>query len=52
MVGAILMAIVLVVVIPVAVLVSGAVVAALLGGSLTLDAESRYADSELLELTG
>jgi membrane glycosyltransferase len=50
MTGAILMVIVLVLVIPVAVLVSGAVVAALLGWSLKADAEARNKDSELIDL--
>jgi hypothetical protein len=50
MAGAILMAIVLVVVIPVAVGMSGAVVAALLGWSLKEDADARNEGSELIEL--
>jgi hypothetical protein len=50
MAGAILMAIVLVVVIPVAVCMSGAVVAALLGWSLKDDADARNEGSELIEL--
>ena len=50
MAGAILMVIVLVLVIPVAVLVSGAVVAALLGWSLKDDAEARNEASELINL--
>ena len=50
MAGAILMVIVLVLVIPVAVLVSGAVVAALLGWSLKDDAEARNEGSELIDL--
>jgi len=50
MAGAILIAIVLVVVIPVAVCMSGAVVAALLGWSLKEDAETRYEGSELISL--
>jgi hypothetical protein len=50
MAGAILIAIVLVVVIPVAVCTSGAVVAALLGWSLKDDAEARNVGSELISL--
>lgn len=50
MAGAILMVIVLVLVIPVAVLVSGAVAAALLGWSLKADAEARNQGSELIDL--
>jgi hypothetical protein len=48
--GAIILAIVIVVVIPVAVCMSGAVVAALLGWSLKDDAEARNEGSELIEL--
>src|SRR4029453_17276481 len=50
MAGAILMAIVLVVGFPVAVGMSGAVVAALLGWSLKEDADARNEGSELIEL--
>jgi nitrogen fixation-related uncharacterized protein len=50
MAGAILMAIVLVIVIPVAVCMSGAVLAALLGWSLKEDADTRNAGSELIAL--
>jgi hypothetical protein len=50
MAGAILMAIVLVVVIPVAVCMSGAALAALLGWSLKEDADARNAGSELIDL--
>jgi hypothetical protein len=50
MAGAILIAIVLVVVIPVAVCTSGAVVAALLGWSLKEDADARNEGSELISL--
>ncbi|HKA83598.1 MAG TPA: hypothetical protein VKD21_07030 [Acidimicrobiales bacterium] len=50
MAGAILMVIVLVLVIPIAVLVSGAVAAALLGWSLKGDAEARNQGSELIAL--
>jgi hypothetical protein len=48
--GAIILAIVLVVVIPVAVCMSGAAVAALLGWSLKNDADARNEGSELIEL--
>jgi hypothetical protein len=50
MAGAIIIAIVLVVVIPVAVCMSGAAVAALLGWSLKDDAEARNEGSELIAL--
>jgi hypothetical protein len=50
MIGAIVMAVVLVLVIPVGVLMSGAAAAALLGTAATSDAESRYEGSELLDL--
>ncbi|MGH9191519.1 MAG: hypothetical protein ACRDZ0_03480 [Acidimicrobiales bacterium] len=50
MAGAILMAIVLVVVIPVAVCMSGAAVAALLGWSLKEDADARNEGSESIDL--
>ena len=50
MAGAVLMAIVLVVVIPIAVCMSGAVVAALLGWSLKEDADIRNEGSELIAL--
>ena len=50
MTGAILMAIVLVVVIPVAVCMSGAALAALLGWALKEDADARNAGSELIDL--
>jgi membrane glycosyltransferase len=50
MAGAILMVIVLVLVIPVAVFMSGAVAAALLGWSLKKDAETRNEGSELIDL--
>jgi hypothetical protein len=50
MTGAILMAIVLVVVIPVAVCMSGAALAALLGWSLKEGADARNAGSELIDL--
>jgi hypothetical protein len=50
MAGAVILAIVLVVVIPVAVIMTGAAVAALLGWSLKDDAEARNEGSELIEL--
>ena len=50
MAGAIIIAIVLVVVIPVAVCMSGAAVAVLLGWSLKDDAEARNEGSELIAL--
>jgi hypothetical protein len=50
MIGAIVMAVVIVIVIPVGVLMSGAVAAALLGTAATSDAEGRYEGSELLDL--
>jgi membrane glycosyltransferase len=50
MAGAILMVIVLVLVIPVAVCMSGAVVAALLGWSIKEDTEARNEGSELIDL--
>jgi hypothetical protein len=50
MAGAILMAVVLVVVIPIAVCMSGAALAALLGWSLKEDADARNEGSELIDL--
>jgi hypothetical protein len=50
MVGGIFIALVLVVVIPVAVMMSGTLVAAALGWSLKEDAEQRNAGSELIAL--
>jgi hypothetical protein len=50
MAGAILIAIVLVVVIPVAVCMSGALAAALLGWSLKNDVDARNEGSELIAL--
>jgi hypothetical protein len=50
MLGGILMAVVLVVVIPVAVMMSGAVIAAVLGWSLKEDAEATHEGSELIAL--
>jgi hypothetical protein len=48
--GAIALAIAIIVVIPVSVLATGAVVAMLLGWRLKEDAEERHAGSELIEL--
>jgi hypothetical protein len=50
MIGAIVLAVVIVVAIPVGVMMSGAVAAALLGTAATSDAEARYEGSELLDL--
>lgn len=50
MIGAIVMAVVIVIAIPVSVMMSGAVAAALLGTAATSDAEARYEGSELLDL--
>jgi hypothetical protein len=50
MLGAVLIVVVLVVVIPVGVLISGGVAAAVLGWSLKEDAERRNEGSELVEL--
>ncbi|HEX6419438.1 MAG TPA: hypothetical protein VFZ77_13140 [Acidimicrobiales bacterium] len=50
MLGAVLIVLVLVVVIPVAVLMSGAVGAALIGWTLKEDAEERHEGSELVAL--
>ncbi len=50
MLGGILMILVLVVVLPVAVMMSGAVVAAALGWSLKDDAEATHEGSELIAL--
>jgi hypothetical protein len=50
MLGAILMAVVIVVAIPVGVMMTSAVIAAALGGTLRSDGAARHADSELLEL--
>jgi hypothetical protein len=50
MLGAIILAVVIVVAIPVAVCMSGAVAAALLGWSLKDDAEARHAGSEQIAL--
>lgn len=50
MIGPILIAIVLLVVIPVGLLMSGAAMSAILGWFLREDAEDRYEGSELVEL--
>ena len=50
MVGVVLIVLVLVVVLPVAFLIGGAVIAALLGQSLHADARRRHEGSELLDL--
>ena len=50
MLGGILMIVVLVIVIPVAVMMTGAVVAAALGWSLKQDAEATHEGSELIAL--
>jgi hypothetical protein len=49
--GAIVLAIVIVIAIPVGVLMTGAVVAGVLGWRLKADADERAAGSELLELS-
>jgi hypothetical protein len=51
MLGALILAFVLVVMIPVVVMMSGPIVAVLLGQTLTEDAEERYEGSELLALS-
>ena len=51
MLGAVLMILLLVVVMPVGILLSGAVVAALLGGLLKRDVDDTYKGSELLDLS-
>jgi len=51
MVGAVLMILLLVVVMPVGILMSGALVAALLGGILKKDADTAHDGSELLALS-
>ncbi|HEX6425949.1 MAG TPA: hypothetical protein VFZ79_20825 [Acidimicrobiales bacterium] len=50
MLGAVLIVVVLLVVIPVGVMMSGAVVAAALGWTLKDDADARYEGSELIAL--
>jgi hypothetical protein len=51
MLGALILAFVIVVVIPVGVIMSGPIAAALLGQTLTEDGEERFEGSELVELT-
>ena len=51
MLGAVLMVIRLVIVMPVGILVGGAVVASLLGGLLKSDVDSSHEGSELLEVS-
>ena len=51
MLGALLMILLLVVVIPVGIILSGAAVAALLGGLLKRDVDDAYQGSELLDLS-
>lgn len=51
MAGAVAIALVLLVVIPVAVMMSGAVLAALIGFVLQRDGDARHEGSELLDLT-
>ena len=50
MTGAVIVAIIIVIVIPVSLMMSGAVVAGLLGWSLKDDAAERYEGSELVDL--
>lgn len=50
MLGALILAFVIVVAIPVAVMMSGPIVAALLGQTLTEDADGRHEGSELVNL--
>ena len=50
MAGAVILAVIIVIAIPVAVCMSGAVAAALLGWSLTDDAAARHEGSELVDL--
>ena len=50
MFGAVLMVLLLVIVIPVGILISGAVAASLLGGLLKKDADGRHEGSALLDL--
>jgi hypothetical protein len=50
MAGGIILAVVLVIVIPVGVMMAGAVASALLGWSLKSDADTRYEGHELVEL--
>ena len=51
MLGAVLMVFLLVIVMPVGILVGGAVVASLLGGLLKSDVDSSHEGSELLEVS-
>ena len=51
MLGAVLMVILLVIVMPVGILVGGAVVASLLGGLLKSDVDSSHEGTELLEVS-
>jgi hypothetical protein len=48
--GAVIVAVIIVIVLPVTLMVLGTVVAGLLGWSLKDDAEDRYAGSELIDL--
>ncbi len=50
MLGAIILAVIVVVVIPVGVIMSGAAGAALIGWALKSDGDARYEGSELLDL--
>lgn len=50
MIGVVIIAIVLVIVIPVAVMMSGAAVAAILGWSLKTEGEASHEGSELIDL--
>ena len=50
MAGAIVVAVIIVILIPVSLMMSGAVVAGLLGWALKDDAEERYEGSELVDL--
>ncbi|MDQ3147106.1 MAG: hypothetical protein M3R01_09290 [Actinomycetota bacterium] len=50
MIGAVVMVVIIVVVVPVSILVAGAVASALLGWFLKDDADTRHADSELIDL--
>jgi hypothetical protein len=49
--GALILALIIVVVIPVSILMTGAVVAAILGWAAKEDAEARYEGSELIDLS-
>lgn len=52
MIGALALAVVIVVVLPVAFLMTGGVLSAVMGWMLKSDAEHRHVDSELLQLDG